>query len=1025
MASEYHGQVTFAGSPVPGATVIATQGDKKLSVVTDTQGTYFFADLPDGTWKITVEMRFFKTQEQDVTVGANGAAGKWELQMLPADQIMAETTPVTVQATVQAPSTSMAAVATKPAAPKAPNGPQPQAPAQPAASAAPAEEKPSDGFLISGSVNNAATSQFSLAPAFGNQRSNTKSLYTGGFAAILDNSALDARPYNTTGVEAPKSSYNAVTGIMTFGGPLNIKHLMPRGPNFFLAFQIVRGSTATVTPGIMPTMAQRDGNFAGLLNAAGQPVTLVNPATGVPYANNMIPVGAVAQSLLAYYPLPNIPTTNGFNYQLPILSSNDQEAMQMRLNKNVTRKDNVDGGFQFRDVHASGANIFGFVDKTNTLGLFANINEHRRLTPRLYLNVGYVYSRLRTQVIPYFSGVTNVSGMAGMAASPAAGGNLQDPTDWGPPTLSFSDGINGLTDGNSTFNRNATNEVTASVNWYHGKHNVTVALDFQRKEFNDLAQTNPRGVFGFTGQGAVTTGYDFADFLLGVPATSNIAFGNADKYFRQSVYAIGATDDWRIRPELTINAGVRWEYGAPMTELKNRLVNLDIAPGFTNEAAVLASQPVGSLTGTHYPTSLVRPDKNGFQPRVGLSWRPIAGSTLVVKAGYGIYADTSVYNTTSLNMAQQAPLSTSLQESNVLIGGLPCETLASGFNPCAGTISADSFAVDPNFRVGYAQTWQLLAQRDLPGSMQGTLTYLGIKGTRGVQQFYPNSYPIGGTSPCAGCPSGYVYRTSGGDSTRESIQGQLRRRLKNGFTASVSYTYSKSIDDDAVLGGQGPIGAGATSQTTANASVAQNWLDLRAERALSTFDQRNLLSANIQYTSGQGIGGGSLMEGWRGTLLKEWTIVTSITAGSGLPQTPIYQATVPGTGQFGSIRGSLTGQPIYTGGAGGRHLNQAAYCTTTNTTTNQVTNCAPPAGQWGTAGRDSIEGPGQFSLNSSLARTFRLKGRYNLDTRVDATNTLNHVVFSSWATTVNSSLFGTPVSPQGMRSLQITMRLRY
>jgi trimeric autotransporter adhesin len=619
----------------------------------------------------------------------------------------------------------------------------------------------------------------------------------------------------------------------------------------------------------------------------------------------------------------------------------------------------------------------------------------------------YTYSRARTQVIPNFAGRTNVSGVAGVT------GNLQDSTDWGPPTLSFTDGIYGLTDANSSFNRNATNDTTASVNWYHGKHNVTAIVDFQRKEFNDLAQSNPRGVFNFTAQAPTTSGYDFADFLLGAPTTSNIAYGNADKYFRQSVYAVGATDDWRIRPELTINAGMRWEYGAPMTELKNRLVNLDIAPGFTNETPVVASQPIGPLTGTHYPTSLLRPDKNGFQPRVGISWRPIAGSTLVVKAGYGIYADTSVYNSTSLAMAQQFPLSTSVQIPNVLLtSGLPCETLANGFNSaCPTSTIPDSFAVDPNFRVGYAQTWQLLAQRDLPGSLQGTITYLGIKGTRGVQEFLPNSYPLGGTSPCPACPVGYAYRTSGGDSTRESIQGQLRRRLKNGFTASISYTYSKSIDDDAALGGQGPIGAGAISQTTGNVTIAQNWLNLRGERGLSTFDQRNLLSANVQYTSGQGIGGGSLMEGWRGTVLKEWTFVTTITAGSGLPETPVYSAYTPGTTEAGYIRASLTGQPIYKG-AGAAHLNQAAFA-------------APTLGQWGTAGRDSIEGPDQFSLNSSLARTFRLKGRYNLDTRVDATNTLNHVVYSSWVTNWNNSLFGTPTTANGMRSLQITMRLRY
>jgi hypothetical protein len=281
-----------------------------------------------------------------------------------------------------------------------------------------------------------------------------------------------------------------------------------------------------------------------------------------------------------------------------------------------------------------------------------------------------------------------------------------------------------------------------------------------------------------------------------------------------------------------------------------------------------------------------------------------------------------------------------------------------------------------------------------------------------MQQFLPNSYPLGGVSPCAGCPSGYIYQTSNGDSTRQSGQIQLRRRLRNGFTASVSYTYSKSIDDDSALGGQGPVAAGAASQSATNAQVAQNWLNLRGERGPSTFDQRHLLNASVQYTSGQGIGGGSLMEGWRGTVLKEWTFLTSITAGSGLPETPLYFATVPGTANTCCIRANFTGAGVHIQ-SGNQYLNPGAFT-------------APTLGQWGNAGRNSITGPDQFSLNSSLARTFRLTSRYNLFISAAATNTLNNVTFTSYNNSVNNAaLFGTPTSANAMRSIQLTGRLRF
>ena len=259
----------------------------------------------------------------------------------------------------------------------------------------------------------------------------------------------------------------------------------------------------------------------------------------------------------------------------------------------------------------------------------------------------------------------------------------------------------------------------------------------------------------------------------------------------------------------------------------------------------------------------------------------------------------------------------------------------------------------------------------------------------------------------------------------------MRRRLHNGFTATVQYTYSKAVDDDSAVGGQGAVlpaqtfgasnGAGGANAapggltansagTAASPGIAQNWLDLAAERGLSTFDQRHLLTLKAQYTTGMGLGGKTLMSGWKGTLLKEWTVLTQITVGSGLPETPIYLAAVPGTGVTGSIRPQYTGAPLYAAPAG-LFLNPAAYTT-------------PLPGQWGNAGRDSIIGPSQFGLNTSLGRTFRLD-RYNLDVRIDWTNFLNHPTFTGWDTTVNSAQFGLPSAVNAMRSLQATLRLRF
>lgn len=1004
-ASEHHGQVTFNGLPVPGAEITATREGKSFVGITDQQGFYSFSDLSDGTWKIAVTMSGFEGIVRDVEVSPGAFAPKWELKLLPLDQIKAQIQKAESPAVAAAPpfENGLGKPQNQPSNQQNNDTTANQASAQ--SSTDDLSQSAADGFLINGSVNNGAASPFAQFAAFGNNRGGSRGLYNGGIGVIFDNSALDARPFSLTGQNTAKPSYNRVTGLLALGGPLRIPHLFKRGPNFFLNYQWTRNSSDAIQSALMPDSTERSGVF---LNS------IIDPSTGAPFAGNAIPQNRIspqAQALLNFYPLPNSPGTTRYNYQIPIVSHTHQDALQSRFDKTLNPTDQIYGRFAFQSTRSDTPNVFGFLDTTDLFGINTAVNWSHRFHQRSFLNLGYQFSRFSNRVTPYFENRENVSGEAGIM------GNNQDPMNWGPPTLNFSSGVASLSDSQSSFDRNATNGVSFSMLLNRGSHNVIFGGDFGRQEFNYLSQQDPRGTFAFTG---AATGSDFADFLLGIPDTSAIAYGNADKYFRESVYDAYITDDWRITPELTANLGVRWEYGAPITELFNRLVNLDVVPGFAAVAPVVASSPIGTLTGERYPNSLVQPDKGGVEPRLGVAWRPIPNSSMVVRAGYGVYRDTSVYQTIALQMAQQPPLSKTLSVQNSAADPL---TLANGFNASPST--ANTFAIDPNFRVGYAQDWQLSVQRDLPGSLQMKATYLGIKGTRGEQEFLPNTFPIGAVNPCPACPAGFAYLTSNGNSTREAAQLQLRRRLHNGFTALLQYTYSKSIDDDAALGGQGasittPITAqnspGATTvvstgPTSPNLAIAQNWLDLKAERGLSAFDQRHLLNLQMQYTTGVGLKGGTLMSGWKGALVKDWTVATQITAGSGLPQTPVYFATVPGTGVTGTIRPDYTGAPLYAAPPG-LFLNPAAYV-------------APQAGQWGNARRDSIIGPSQFSLSASLGRTFRMNDRLNLDLRVDSTNALNHVNYTAWNTVVNGAQFGVPAAANPMRSMQTSLRLRF
>jgi trimeric autotransporter adhesin len=971
IAAEYHGEVKFAGLPLPGVTVTATQGDKTLTAATDPRGVYSFADLSDGHWSLRVEKLGFAPATREATVGADSPGASFELKMLPLDRILAIEQPAAPAPAFQRTGLSASGAAL---------------PAEPALEVtSELEQRAADGFLINGSALNGAASRFSQAPTFGNARKGGPRLYSYAIAFSDSNSVLNAANYSLTGQHTPKPPFNNMTGTISFGGPLKIPLLLPHnGPTLSVNYSRVENRASSVYTGLMPDAAERGGDFSQA-TSEGKSLAIYDPTSGAPFPGNVIPLSRIspqALSLLQYYPSPNFLATNGYNYQVPLIANTHTDNLRVGLQKVFKRRNNFSGLFGMQDTRGDTNSQFNFLDLKRSLGANSSATWRRTFTPRFYGTLTYQFSRQSIRQIPFFANRVNVSGQAGIE------GNNQDPLNWGPPALQFNQSsIAGLGDATPSVVHNQTSAISYLGTWSHRTHNIQFGGDYRRQQFNTISQSNPRGLFTFSG---AATGFDFADFLLGGPDASAIAFGNADKYLRAVQPDLYFQDDWHVASGITLLLGMRWEYTSPITEKYGRLVNLDIAPGFTAIAPVVASDPKGFLTGQSYPDSLIRPYYRELEPRVGLAWRPFAASSVVIRAAYGISYNTQVYLPFANQMVQQSPLSTSLNAANTAANPL---TLANGFY-APPNVTTNTVAVDPNFKVGYAQVWNLIAQRDLPDGLQMVATYTGTKGTHQLQAFAPNTYPTGPVSP-----SGYTYYTSYANSTREAGMLQLRRRLHSGFAAQAQYTYSKSIDDAAALGG-GALGV-----------VAQNWLDLGAERGLSSFDQRHLANFTLQYTSGMGLGGGTLLGGWRGRLAKDWTFLDSINVGSGLPLTPVYAQLCPGTGIPCSVRADYTGAALYSAPVG-YFLNPAAVT-------------APPAGAWGNAGRDSMTGPRQFSMSASMARAFRVSDRLTLNLRIDATNPLNHVVVTQLNTTVTNPLFGLPAAVNGMRGVTTSLRATF
>ncbi len=164
----------------------------------------------------------------------------------------------------------------------------------------------------------------------------------------------------------------------------------------------------------VPTLLQRGGNFSQTLNAAGNPVQLFNPATGLPFPGNMVPVSTQAQALLNEYPMPNLPGTGLYNYQAAVLNSSQQNSVQARWSKNKGRNQFF-GTFAYQGATTDATNLFGFEDSTYTSGLDAAANwsrGYRAGTGYLVIHFKYEFSRLATDVTPFFANRSNVSGQA-------------------------------------------------------------------------------------------------------------------------------------------------------------------------------------------------------------------------------------------------------------------------------------------------------------------------------------------------------------------------------------------------------------------------------------------------------------------------------------------------------------------------------------------------------------------------------------------------------------------------------------
>ncbi len=895
LAAEHAGQVTVGGVAVPGATVTASRGEQRVVTSTDTDGIYRFPDLGDGTWTIAVGMVGFSSSTREVTVGAGAQPAAWELTLLPYEEIARSLPPPAAPAAASRPAAASGNLATTaPAAAPAAQGtfqragvstaPAPPAAAQPAR---PAEDPPADptgigaadGLLINGSVNNGAASPFAQLAAFGNNRRGQRSLYNGGLGVLLGSSALDARPYSFTSVRAPKPDYSDVQFLGTFGGPLRIPGLIQNAGVFTLGYQRSVDNTTITEPALLPTALERRGDFSQTTDALGRPVRVVDPRTGLPFPGHAIPLDRIspqAAALLGYYPDANI-DGSGYNFQRPVVTATQQDNLQSRLQRQLTQRDGFLATFAFQRSTAESTSLLGFDNRRDASGIDASGTFTHRFSQFITTRFRYQYTRQTNETLPYFANRINVSGDAGIA------GNNQDPVNWGPPALV-------LLERHRRARRTRLPALPADADaclvgddafYNRGRH----AFTLRRRACGSTpstsaSQQDPRGSFTFTG---TLTGVDVADFLLGMPSASAHRLRQRRQVLpRPAPTTPTSPTTGASAPSLTVQAGVRWEYEAPITETLGRLVNLDVAPGLRRRRArcwpATRSAP---LTGETYPESLVRPDKRGIQPRLGIAWRPVARLVAGGARRLRHLPQHTVYQSMATRAGAAAAALAHVQHRQ----NSPAKplTLANGFTP-RRRHDTEHLRHRSGFRVGYAHNWQASLQRDLPASLTVVATYLGTQ-----RQSSDAAVPAQHLCRRARQPVPVV-----SDRLRlPHIERQLdpARRAAAAAPAAAqrpaprpSNTPWPRRDDDAAAF----IGASLTGRR----SRRTGWTSTpSAGRRTSISGTRS--TAQVQYTTRRrASAAAALMDGFAGPCSRNWTITSQVDGG----QRPAADADLPVAG---------------------------------------------------------------------------------------------------------------------------------
>ncbi len=809
-----------------------------------------------------------------------------------------------------------------------------------------------------------------------------------------------------------------------FGGPIIKDRTF-----FFGDYEGFRQIQKNLVYSNLPTLAQRQGILT---------VAVRNPLTGVTYAaGTQIPLTAFAQKVLSDLPAPNLTGVAGANYQELVLNRNFSDKYNIRIDHKLNDNFSLFGRWSYRKVNAfeapnipgaSGSNQNGFVDILNKQLVVGGTYAFENAS---VLDIRFSRSKIDAGKRPPLTGgpsMFELYGITGLPDNPEVTGGLTTQTIGGLSQL-------GRQATNPQFQNPTNYNLRTSYTVLRGSHSLKFGYEYLRVN-TQVQDTNPlMGIDTYTGQYSRPTGaganniYNLADFYFGLRSQYELANLTVAEMRQRFQYAY-IQDDFKVNRKLTLNLGLRYEFGTPYYEKENRLSNYDPV---TN-SILLAKD--GSLSDR----ALVEPDYNNFGPRLGFAYNLFEKT--VIRGGYGLgynylnrLGSADILGTnfpiiTRAAVAQRAPDATlnPLCVGNVYAANC-FRTTQLGY-PTSGLPNNVTLYVPRDIKTAMIQNWQVSVQQEIFGNMVLDVAYVGNKAKNLViladfnqaRPLTPEEFAL----PAAQQPSLQARRPIQGFGTISAVlpegfsnynalQIKLERRFSSGLYFLNSFTWSKAIDNASQV----------LEEPNGNTGTPQNVYDIASNKGIGAYDQpfNNTTSFVWELPVGRGRMLGDSMNSVLDAIIGGWTLSGVNTMTSGQPITFRYGPS-PVTNNLPSFLGGVALRPnvICDPINRGERTNPTRdYFVRSCLTTPSVTS------PFGNVGRNTARSNNYFNLDLAVQKQFRIPitELTRLELRAEFFNVFNRTNFQAANPDITSAAFGTISSTFPARQIQVALKFSF